>query len=931
MISLHQLLLREDIPEDAKLIIGEEITAQNAFQAERELFKTKKRLETLINSHPAVIYSCVPDGNHETIYISEKVKEVLGYDPKNFINRPDFWEDNLHPDDEERCIASVRKVFENEYYSEEYRFKNKEGTYQWMMDEANLIRDDRGNPLEIVGFWTDITRRKQAELALRESEAQFRIIAETSVDIIYQADLDGTIVYISPAVERILGYTPDQAVGRHFSNFMSPDEAPRATEDFKKIIISGETGRFVERQLIHKKGNPITVEINLAPIIKNGKPQGSLGILRDITERKIIEHALKESEEKFRSLAEESSNMIWLNKRGKIVYANKKSKEIIGYKRQEIYSSNFNFLTLIAPEYIEKIKSNFSKHMNGEDIGPLEYAIISKDGTRIDVLGTTKLIDFEGEKAILGITTDITKLKKVELALRESEQRYRMLFESSPISLWEEDFSDAKQYLDILKARGIKDLRYYLDTYPEEVKKLANMVRIIDVNNSTLKLYNAKTKEEFLEGLGVFFNEQAYDVFKDEILALYNGETMFESEYPGFKLTGEPIDAVVTISVVPGFEENLLRIIVSVVDVTKLKQVENAHRESEERLRAFMDSVTDPIELWDSNFCLVDCNQAVIDAFPEVSVRDDIIGKNIAELIPDIKESGRYDKYVEVIKTGKPFFLESFIPHPKFGEKYYSVQAFKVGNGIGMINRDVTDRKKAENIRLELEKRRENFIYMASHEIRTPLTVIAGYCDFLRKHDEFIDPSRRNKIYSVMRSNIDRLERLSKDVAQIAHIQQTGQFKLTKTDISLCSFLNTSLTPYKHLLEDQFTFQGCEREELTISADPGRLQQVLENLIDNAIKHTSKEHRKIIVTVEVFLNEIRINIEDNGAGINTEHLEAIFDQFVSFDTEYAAGGTGIGLYLSRKIMEAHGGTIVAQSKGKGQGASFVIQLPLHLD
>ena len=134
----------------------------------------------------------------------------------------------------------------------------------------------------------------------------------------------------------------------------------------------------------------------------------------EIEERNRAEEALRESEEKFRTVSEQSPNMIFINKKGKIVYANKVCEEIMGYKREEYYSSDFDFLCLIAPESVDKIQSAFKRHMDGKEVEPYEYALINKQGKRIEAIITTKLMNYEGDMAILGIVTDISERKQVE-------------------------------------------------------------------------------------------------------------------------------------------------------------------------------------------------------------------------------------------------------------------------------------------------------------------------------------------------------------------------------------------------------------------------------------------------------------------------------------------------------------------------------------
>ena len=160
--------------------------------------------------------------------------------------------------------------------------------------------------------------------------------------------------------------------------------------------------------------------------------------MRDMVD--ATREALIESEQKFRNLSELSPNMIFINKQGRVVYANRKCEEIMGYSRKEFYSQDFNFLTLIAPEYRDQMRSYFSEHTKGKEVPFCEYALITKDGKRIEAILLTKLIKYEGENAILGTVTDITKLKKTEGELRRSEQRYRELANQLPQAVFELDY-----------------------------------------------------------------------------------------------------------------------------------------------------------------------------------------------------------------------------------------------------------------------------------------------------------------------------------------------------------------------------------------------------------------------------------------------------------------------------------------------------------
>jgi PAS domain S-box-containing protein len=154
-----------------------------------------------------------------------------------------------------------------------------------------------------------------------------------------------------------------------------------------------------------------------------------------LSKRQKTADNLTEFEPNFKTFTEQSPNMIFINKMGTIVYANKKCEEIMGYTREEIQSPDFDFMGLIAPESVDLVKANFRRHMSGEEIEPYEYTLINKNGEKIDAIITSKLIHFEGQTAILGIVTDISQLKRVERDLRKSEEKFRQAFQNSPIGM----------------------------------------------------------------------------------------------------------------------------------------------------------------------------------------------------------------------------------------------------------------------------------------------------------------------------------------------------------------------------------------------------------------------------------------------------------------------------------------------------------------
>jgi PAS domain S-box-containing protein len=781
---------------------AEDITERR--KAEEELIKTKARLEYLLTSCPAVIYTCEPRGRYKTTFMSSNIKEILGHLPEDFIDSPTFWETIIHPEEKDRVIADFKGTVQTGYYSDVYRVKHKNGYYCWMFEENKLIKDDQDNPIEIIGYWTNITDRKEAE--------------------------------------------------------------------------------------------------------------------------------------------EE---------------------------------------------------------------------------------------------------------------LRESENKYRTFFEQSLISTWEEDFSEVKRYINELRERGIKNLRIYLDNNPNEIIKIAQKVKVEDVNPTTVKMYAAETKEELLTNLNIVLGDESYLVFKEEILALNEGQTIFESEGINYTLLGNPIHCLLKVAIVPGYEQNWSKVLISIVDITDHKLAEEALRASEARWRALVDHAPDIILTVDQKGRILFINnppagltreevlntyvfdyvvpqyrevvqQSIESVFQtglptdyEIAARGpydqvswyathlgplirngevhavtlitrDITDRKLAEIALRA-ERDQAQKYLDVVgviivaidknqdvtlinKKGCEFlgyqeeeiigknWFDNFIPQrlqknvkvvfnqliagdvepleffenpvlTKSGEErtiawHNTVLRNDEGDIIGTLSsgEDITEKKMVEEVRIELEKHRENFIWMTSHELRTPITVILGYTEFLQKYFEELDRDRIGRILKVMRNNIDRLERLTTDVTMVSKIER-GFLEIDKKESNLKHFLKEAVETYEHLLGEQFIFNAPIEESITIELDKDRIQQVLDNILNNAIKNTHAKHRKISMNVEACSNEIQIVITDNGSGIHPENLEKIFNQFFSIETEYSATGTGIGLFISREIINAHDGAISAHSDGIGHGAKFIISLP----
>jgi PAS domain S-box-containing protein len=399
-------------------------------KTEHSFWESEENFRLFQSSVFDVIYRYDPQ-NNKYDFISPSVELQTGYSVEEFSSDPKKTIERItHPGDLAKVQAEVeRQIAEGSAgrpFRVEYRIKRKNGREIWVSDQKTLEFSPQGKLCRINGVVRDITERKRAEEELRESQERYGNLFHHSNDAIFIHDLEGNIIDVNQKALNQFGYAEREILSLKISDLHPPEALGKSRWAFEKISKDG----FVNFEIDFKKksGRVFPAEVS-SSLFEVGGKKVIQGIVRDITERKRAELARQESEEKFRSLAEESPNMIFINKKNKVVYANEKCQEIMGYAREEFYCSDFDFLTLIAPEFRESVKVNFSRHEKGKEVDPFEYALVTRQGKRIQAILNTKLIRYGGESAILGIVTDITDRKRVEEALRESEKKYRALVE----------------------------------------------------------------------------------------------------------------------------------------------------------------------------------------------------------------------------------------------------------------------------------------------------------------------------------------------------------------------------------------------------------------------------------------------------------------------------------------------------------------------
>ncbi len=415
-------------------------TAQLNSAARTEKPKRKRtNYRSFIENLPVLFYVVDSAPPYSPLYVSPAFRR-FGYPMSDWLNDPDIWLRVIHPDDREWVIQQTAESDitggEVDY---EYRIIDEKGDLHWVRDRGCLILDNDGKVVCREGVMLDITARKQTEEALRQSEERYRKLFENANDIIYVHDLHGNYQSMNQAAERVFGYTREEALKLNMSQIAAPEHLEIASKKLREKIEGDSKQTAYELDCIRKDGSRITLEVNSTVITKDGKPIAVQGIARDITERKLAEEDLKESENRYRDLFENANDLIYTHDlRGNFTSLNRAGERITGYTREEALTMNLS--QVVAPESLENAREMTVKKLAEDSSTTYEIDVIAKDGRRVSLELSTRLIQKKGLPiGVQGVGRDVTERRRAEEALRESEELYRNLGEGISHQVWTAD------------------------------------------------------------------------------------------------------------------------------------------------------------------------------------------------------------------------------------------------------------------------------------------------------------------------------------------------------------------------------------------------------------------------------------------------------------------------------------------------------------
>ncbi|OUC12961.1 MAG: hypothetical protein B0A82_19630 [Alkalinema sp. CACIAM 70d] len=897
--------------------------------AELALQESERRYASLAAAVPVAIYRF--DSPLNCVYVNERWSEMTGRPREAALGQG--WIDGLHPDDRDQLLETWNNLWQQASPSTQYfqvgewRHLRPDGTINWFYSQVAQELDSDGNVIGYVGTLTDITDRKLAELALQESQTQFRRITENVPGAMFRYVLhpDGTdeLPYISAQVREIFEVEPDEALQNVASLWarIHPDDLSGVLADVQISAQTLEPFASTYRLLLPQRGVRWVQHMTHAERLENGDVVWD-GIVVDVTDRKRIETLLTQSRQKYYSLIQSVNGIVWEYdlQTDRFIFVSQKAEEMLGYPLSDWLNEPNFWRNHVYAADLANIEHHFEQAIQTQQSCEMEYRMIAADGSLVWVYDVSSLnLDENGEVTrSSGVLIDIRDRKQAEQALQTLAERLDFALEGANIGIWEWSTASNRLIWDsrMLALYGIQP-----EDFSGQYEDWLNRIHPGD------RAYVQQAEQQALNG--------ERDPLIEFRIVWPDGTVRF-IESRAFNHRNEQGEVVKTVGL------NL--------DITDRKQAEQALQASQHFIQKIADASPNILFIYDlqeSRNIYVNHAIKLILGYTEKQIQ--ALGTTLFTSLMHPEDLAQLPDHIAQLyemQDGEIREFEYRMRHSNGEWRWlHSRDSVFSRDDQGRLKQtigtaqDITDRKQAEiqlqhtnKELLRATRLKDEFLANMSHELRTPLNAILGMSEALQEQIFGTLSDRQLRSLKTIENSGQHLLALINDILDVAKIE-SGQITLEHQPTNIRLLCQSSLTFIK-----QQAFKKNIQVNLQLPdqlpqlwVDERRIRQVLINLLTNAVKFTPDNGQiTLMVNAPIDANTIQISITDTGIGIAPEHQCKLFQPFIQIDSalnrQYS--GTGLGLALVKQIVELHGGEVRLTSE-VGIGSCFTIELPCH--
>ncbi len=723
---------------------------------------------------------------------------------------------------------------------------------------------------------------------------------ESALEGIVITDLQGAIMRVNRHFSEIFGYGKEEAAGKLIDRLIAPEDNPFHAMAITEKVANGETVTF-DAVRKRKDGASIHVSVIAAPIFVDNQLEAVYGIYRDITQRKQVERALQDQRDRIQRYLDLAGVMfIALNVRGEITLVNQKSCDLLGRTQEDLLGTNW-FDHFVPERMREEVRGVFQNLIGGgqEPLEPYENPVVAHGGEeKLIAWHNTVVRDRNGKvTGTLASGEDITERKKAEEALRRSEEQYRMIFESFHDVYYR---SDKSGRITIISPSVYQQAGYH----PDEI-----------IGHPVIDFY-ADSKE--------------YEQFQAALMeegAVHDHELRLRAK------NGREIAASVNARVLMDENQSPVGVEGVLRNISERKQDEKAIQREAAKLSAMISGMKEGVLFVNAENRIAEVNDFVLKLYGQE--KDDFLNKHVSEIYLGLP-SKDLEEHIGQFKMNPNSAQVSAQVAIKDMEAILRLQpVYHINRYEGLILNliDATELVMAKRQAQAANKAKSEFLANISHEIRTPMNGILGMTDLALGTE--LSPEQREYLSGIKTSAKSMLS-LINDFLDFSKIE-ARKIQLESTPFNLLDFIYETARAFAIPAQKKKLDFICDVPSALateIVGDPGRIGQVIKNLVHNAIKFT--DQGEIVVSVreqERSGRDISLEfaVQDSGIGIAQDKRKLIFDAFVQADGSMTRkfGGSGLGLSISAELVDLMGGTIEVASS-ENQGSKFSFKLPLKL-